>query len=248
MYASLFTYERNYDVIKAFCEAWCPSTNPLWMSFRELSISLWDLHTLLGLPMNGLLYDKVVPSAKELDGLDETGQRFVPRSCKFVLHPYHLLQRSSDVLQVSVNKWIKFWFRRATKYCEPPLCKEKKAVHFKSTHNPFGTFRVHGKWSTAEGALFSKLSIEGSLKEEMFLPTYFAYWLCTFTLSIDVVCSIHPSTFKVLSIIVAKRRVGLVVPVLASIYKGLNKVSKSSSPARVHSPFPIHFLDFWILS
>ncbi|KAL0461231.1 UNVERIFIED_CONTAM: hypothetical protein Slati_0010700 [Sesamum latifolium] len=73
VYASLFTYDRNSDVIKAFCEAWFPSTNTLLTFFGELSISLWDLHTLAGLSMNGLLYDEVVPCAKERGGVDETG-------------------------------------------------------------------------------------------------------------------------------------------------------------------------------
>ncbi|KAL0290406.1 UNVERIFIED_CONTAM: hypothetical protein Sangu_2575800 [Sesamum angustifolium] len=124
VYASLFTYDRNSDVIKTFYELWCPSTNTLLMSFGELSISLWDLHTLVGLPMNGLMYDEVVPSAKELDGVDKTGRRFVPHSHKFLLHAYHLLQINSNggqLSQVSIDKWIKFWLRRATKYCKPPL-------------------------------------------------------------------------------------------------------------------------------
>ncbi|KAL0392752.1 UNVERIFIED_CONTAM: hypothetical protein Sradi_2498000 [Sesamum radiatum] len=44
----------------------------------------------------------------------------------------------------------------------------------------------------------------------------------------------------------AGRKIGFVVPVLASIYKGLNKVCNSSRPSRVHSPFPIHFVYSWI--
>ncbi|KAL0430527.1 UNVERIFIED_CONTAM: hypothetical protein Sradi_0678700 [Sesamum radiatum] len=159
--------------------------------------------------MNGLLYNEVVPCAKELDGVDETG-------------------------------------RRITKYCEPPPHKEKKAVRPKLTHNPFGTFGVHGKPSTIEEALSSKLSIEGSLKEKTFLAAYLACWLCTFALPIDGVGSIHLSTFKVASIMAAGRRVGLVVPVLASVYKGLNKISGFSRLIHVPSPFPIHFVYSWI--
>ncbi|KAI3445188.1 hypothetical protein Pfo_001853, partial [Paulownia fortunei] len=60
VYASLFTYDSNSDIVKVFCEAWCPLTNTLLTSLGELSISLWDLHTLAGLPMIGFLYDKVV--------------------------------------------------------------------------------------------------------------------------------------------------------------------------------------------
>ncbi|KAL0375610.1 UNVERIFIED_CONTAM: hypothetical protein Scaly_0678600 [Sesamum calycinum] len=83
VYASLFTYDHNSDIVKAFCEAWCPLTNTLLTSSGEMSISLWDLHELVGLPMTGCLYDKVVPSALE-------------PSCKYLLYAYHLLQSADD--------------------------------------------------------------------------------------------------------------------------------------------------------
>lgn len=51
VYASLFTYDRNSDVLQAFCEAWCPKTNTLLTSAGEVSIYLWDLHILGGLPI-----------------------------------------------------------------------------------------------------------------------------------------------------------------------------------------------------
>ncbi|KAL0439646.1 UNVERIFIED_CONTAM: hypothetical protein Slati_2447600 [Sesamum latifolium] len=181
VYASLFTYDRNSEVIKAFCEAWCPSTNTLLTSFGELSISLWDLHTLAGLPINGLLYDEVV----------------------HVLRSLTVLTRRDEEPRSTVNL---------------PAQREKSGSS-QLTHNPSGTFGVHGKWSSAEESLFSKLGIEGSLKEETFLAAYLACWLCTFALPTDGVGLIRPSTFKVASIMAAGRRIGLVVPVLASIYK-----------------------------
>ncbi|TYJ95665.1 hypothetical protein E5676_scaffold104G00970 [Cucumis melo var. makuwa] len=48
--ASMYTYDRNSDIVRAFCEAWCPSTNTLHTSAGEMSISLWDLRVLGGLP------------------------------------------------------------------------------------------------------------------------------------------------------------------------------------------------------
>ncbi|KAL0340424.1 UNVERIFIED_CONTAM: hypothetical protein Sradi_4559200 [Sesamum radiatum] len=78
VYASLFTYDHNSDIVKAFCEAWCPLTNTLHTSAGEMSISLWDLHELVGLPMTGCLYDEVVPSALELTGVDEKREIYPP--------------------------------------------------------------------------------------------------------------------------------------------------------------------------
>ncbi|KAK4389546.1 hypothetical protein Sango_2291600 [Sesamum angolense] len=201
VYASLFTYDHNSDIVKAFCEAWCPLTNTLHTSAGEMSISLWDLHELVGLPMTGCLYDEVVSSALELTGVDEKRERFIPRSCKYLLYAYHLLQSTDDdrCSHVSIDKWVKFWSKKTAKYHPPPPRKEKKTVRPKSTHNPLGDIATHERWSTAEDALFAKLCIERSLKEEVYLAAYLACWLCLFVLPGNDVNSIRPSTFKMAS-------------------------------------------------
>ncbi|KAK4397402.1 hypothetical protein Sango_1576800 [Sesamum angolense] len=233
VYASLFTYDHNSDIVKAFCEAWCPLTNTLLTSAGEMSISLWDLHELVGLPMTGCLYDEVVPSALELTGVDEKRERFIPRSCKYLLYAYHLLQSADDdrCSHVSIDKWVKFWSKKTTKYHPPPPRKEKKTVRPKSTHNPLGDIATHERWSTAEDALFAKLCIERSLKEEVYLAAYLACWLCLFVLPGNDVNSIRPSTFKMASLMANGRRVNLAIPVLASIYEGLNTIATSPKPA-----------------
>ncbi|KAL0362170.1 UNVERIFIED_CONTAM: hypothetical protein Scaly_1172200 [Sesamum calycinum] len=136
VYASL--YDHNSDIVKAFCETWYPLTNTLLTSVGELSISLWDLHELAGLPMMGCLYDEVAP--------------------------------------------------------------KKKTVRPKSTHNPLGDIAIHERWSTAEETLFAKLCIERNLNEEAYLAAYLACLLCVFVLSNKDVNFIHPSTFKMESL------------------------------------------------
>ncbi|KAL0296096.1 UNVERIFIED_CONTAM: hypothetical protein Sradi_6661700 [Sesamum radiatum] len=151
-----------------------------------MSISLWDLHELIGLPMTGCLYDEVVPSALQLTGVDEKRERFIPRSSKYLLYAYHLLQSADDnrCSHVSIDKWVKFWSKKTIKYHSPPPRKEKKTVRPKSTHNPLGDIAIHERWSTAEEALFAKLCIEMSLKEEVYLVAYLACWLCVFVLPV----------------------------------------------------------------
>ncbi|KAL0453892.1 UNVERIFIED_CONTAM: hypothetical protein Slati_1367300 [Sesamum latifolium] len=248
VYALLFTYDHNSDVIKAFCEAWCPLTNTLLTSAGELSISLWDLHDLAGLPMMGCLYDEVVPSALELTGADEKGGRFIPRSSKYLLYAYHLLRGVDDdrCSTMSIDKWVTFWSKKAIKYHLTPPRKEKKTIRPKSTHNPLGDITTHNRWSTAEEALFEKLcNIEGNLKEEVYLAAYLACWLCTFVLPGKDVNSIRPSTFKMASMMASGRRVSLAIPVLVSIYEGLNTIATSSRPACTSPPFPVHFVYAW---
>ncbi|KAL0299443.1 UNVERIFIED_CONTAM: hypothetical protein Sradi_6604100 [Sesamum radiatum] len=160
----------------------------------------------------------VVPSALELTGVDEKRERFIP---------------------------VPFWSKK-TKYHSPPPRKEKKTVRPKSTHNPLGDIATHERWSTAEDALFAKLCIERSLKEEVYLAAYLACWLCLFVLPGNDVNSIRPSTFKMASLMANGRRVNLAIPVLASIYEGLNTIATSPKPAGTSHSFPIHFVYAWL--
>ncbi|KAL0454763.1 UNVERIFIED_CONTAM: hypothetical protein Slati_0815500 [Sesamum latifolium] len=96
---------------------------------------------------------------------------------------------SNKCSSVSIDKWVKFWSKKAIKYHLSPPRKEKKMVRPKYTHNPLGDIATHKRWSTTENALFDKLCIEGNLKEA-YLAAYLACWLCTFVLSDEDVNSI----------------------------------------------------------
>ncbi|PIN21569.1 hypothetical protein CDL12_05726 [Handroanthus impetiginosus] len=209
VYASLFTYDCNSEVRKAFFEA----------CFEELT------------------------------GVDKTNNRFIPHYCKYLFYTYHLLRKSAvggQFSNVSLKMWILFWSKKDMKYRQPPSRKEKKKTRPKSTHNPSGDFDVHQEWTTAEETPFSKLGLDRKLRDETYLAAYLACWLCTFVLSIDDVGSIRPTTFKIARMMATGRKVSLGIPVLASIYKGLNKVSNSSRPTHVGYSFPVHFIYAWL--
>ncbi|PIN11096.1 hypothetical protein CDL12_16307 [Handroanthus impetiginosus] len=202
VYASLFTYDRIPEVMKAFFEAWCPLTNTLLTSFGELSISLWDLHSIAGLPLTESLYDEVIPSFEELTSVDQTNNRFIPRSCKYLFHAYHLLRKSvvgGQFSRVSLEIWISFWSKKDMKYRQPLPRKEKKKIRPKSTHNPSGDFDVHQERTAMEETPFFKLGLDRKLRDETYLAAYLACWLCTFVLPINDVGSICPTTFKIAS-------------------------------------------------
>ena len=59
--------------MKAFYECWSLSTNTLYTLVGEISITLWDLSILGGLPCTGAFYDEVVPNTQELDGTNDQG-------------------------------------------------------------------------------------------------------------------------------------------------------------------------------
>ena len=125
VHASLFTYDCNKDVMRAFCEAWCPDTNTLHVAAGEVSISLWDLHKLGGLPMHEKnFYDEVIPSAAELTRYNNEG-KFLPKTCEYLFAAFHHLRKSTED-NVSIEDWINFWFRGEQRYSKPPARKLKK--------------------------------------------------------------------------------------------------------------------------
>uniref|UniRef100_M1D3K0 Aminotransferase-like plant mobile domain-containing protein n=1 Tax=Solanum tuberosum TaxID=4113 RepID=M1D3K0_SOLTU len=96
VFASLFTYDRNSNIIQAFCEAWCPQTNTLLTSIGETSISLWVFNILGSLPISGVPYEEVIPNSTELTGLDDKRERFLPRTCECMFAAFHHLKEKNN--------------------------------------------------------------------------------------------------------------------------------------------------------
>ena len=172
VYASLYTYDRNPDIIRAFCEAWCPVTNTLHTSVGELSISLWDLRLLGGLPIVGDIYEEVNPSALELTSVSETtNTKCVPHCCEFLFSAYHFLpKRQRGPSQVSINTWIRFWFKGATKYDfnKPRARKSKSITCPRSTHNPDGNLDESRERTAANEAVFDDLGISSAFRDKTY--------------------------------------------------------------------------------
>ena len=60
------------------------------------------------LPLHGMFYDEVIPSATELTGEDDKG-RFLPKCCEYLFVLYHFLsnKRNFDG-KVLVKDWVNF--------------------------------------------------------------------------------------------------------------------------------------------
>ncbi|KAA0055865.1 uncharacterized protein E5676_scaffold943G00610 [Cucumis melo var. makuwa] len=167
-WASLYTYDRNSDVVRAFCEAWCPSTNTLHIMADELSISLWDLWSFEGLPINGDFYEERIPSFKELTSTSRDKTKCLPTTCQYLFQAYYSIgctQRnvcstsSKNDSQVTISSWISFWYLGSRSYNKPTTQKQKKASRSKSTQNPDGSKIQAREWSCRESMLFAELEI-----------------------------------------------------------------------------------------
>ncbi|KAH0644118.1 hypothetical protein KY290_035094 [Solanum tuberosum] len=221
VYTSLYTYDIDDNVLHAFCELWRPSTNMLSTFIGEMSISLWDLQSIGGLPVEGHFYDEVVPSAKELTQTDTQKEFLLPQSCRYLFSAFYRLAKD-DLQEVSVHDWVKFWFRGPNRYAEPPQKVSK------------------------ENAPFVELDVEESLRDETNLAAFFACWLCKFVLSNKKVNHVRSSVFKVASLMAHGKKFSITVPVLASIYRGLKEISTSSNLSVANIIFPIHYVYGWL--
>ncbi|KAG5531747.1 hypothetical protein RHGRI_026389 [Rhododendron griersonianum] len=140
VFASLFTYVRNTNLIRSFCELWYPSTNSLHVPIGEVSISLWDLRLTGGLSIDGIFYDEAVPSARELTSVDKKDVPLLPSSCKYLFLAYRKIYCASKTSNITTHDWVKFWFKETSRYKEPapppPLGFRRKG-QWEFVVNPF---------------------------------------------------------------------------------------------------------------
>ncbi|KAH0709108.1 hypothetical protein KY284_010535 [Solanum tuberosum] len=247
VYTSLFTYDYDDNVLHAFYELWRPSTNTLPTFIGEMSISLWDLQSIGGLPVQGHFYDEVVPLAKELTQTDTKKELLLPQSCRYLFSAFYRLAKD-DIQEVSVHDWVMFWFRGPNRYAEPPQKVSKvRATKPRLNHNPSGHIDSNFLPRTdEENAPFVELDVEESLRYETNLAAFFACWLCKFVLPNKNVNHVRASVFKVASLMAHGKKFSLAVPVLASIYRGLKEISTSSNLSVANIIFPIHYVYGWL--
>jgi hypothetical protein len=240
--ASLFTYDRNVHAMQAFFEYWCPATNTLHTSVGEISITLWDLCRIGGLLLFGSFYDEVVPSAKEMSSL--------PSSCEYLFAAFHHLSLElGGPDSVTSTEWVGFWFRGSVRYPKPPNRRSlRRSARGKSSHNPRGIITTYRNQCRTEDeeAPFRILKVSEKAKEETWLAALLSCWLGEFVFPGKEANLIRPGIFKVASSMARGKKYCLAVPVLATIYKGLNDIASSSVPSKCDTTFPAHYLNAWL--
>ena len=92
VYTSLYSYNCDMHVLRAFCERWCPTSHILHTISGEVSISLWGLHRPGKLPISGKIYDEIVPSLQAFKHRDKQNLRTMP-SCKFLFAAFRSLEK-----------------------------------------------------------------------------------------------------------------------------------------------------------
>ncbi|XP_074298273.1 uncharacterized protein LOC141629116 [Silene latifolia] len=249
VYASLYSYDKDLQIMRAIFEGWCPDTNTFHTVEGEFYISLWDLKKLGGLPIVGEIYDETVSQLSILKSKTEEKNLTVLATCTFLFTAFHyLLKESKDKGEVSAQQWIDFWCKWQVVY--PPPVKSRRTTKNPpaSTQNPSGEIepRSSDEWTEEERSLFEKLACNDSRRAKFYLPAHLSCWLCIFVLPEDSDRLIRPATFEIASMMEEGRVFSLAITVLASIYKGLNGLATSMNPGYSRSFFPTHYLYGWI--
>ncbi|XP_056684069.1 uncharacterized protein [Spinacia oleracea] len=242
VYASMYIYKCNSPVMQAFCESWCPTTNTLHTSVGEMSISLWDIYDLGGLPVTGLFYDEVVPSAVELEGSDDEHSLYLPYSCKYLFMALHYLSEKHKVTTITFETWCDFWFRDASKYF---LASGNKKSVLPTLMKDFSSFNGPRSWSHKMYEAFRILRIPEAHHRQTYLAAFLSCWLCAFVLPVSDLGCIRPGSFKPASFLASGKETSLAIPVLASIYHGLSKISNSPTPSKHRESFPAQYVYVW---
>lgn len=173
VFTSLFTYVRNPNVIRAFCESWCPTANTLHTPSGENFISLWDLQVMGALSIADIFYDEVVPNANELLDMDNRSKSYLPPSCKYLFLVVHTLrEKVNSQYMVSMTKWINYWFRGPLKYPKPLARNSKLVKPPKCSYNPLGFMDLICGWTPNEKKVFANMGIEDNLKQEVQLAAF----------------------------------------------------------------------------
>lgn len=106
LYSSLFSYDVNLTIFKAFCELWCHTTNTFCTESSDMSISLLDLWIIGELPGDDAYYEEEIPFAKELLSAGRRNNN-IPATYSFLFSAFHrLCQDVHGIVWLPVSKWI----------------------------------------------------------------------------------------------------------------------------------------------
>ncbi|KAF7136554.1 hypothetical protein RHSIM_Rhsim08G0107300 [Rhododendron simsii] len=200
-----------------------------------------------GLSIDGIFYDEVVSSGRELIGVDKKDVPLLPPSCKYLFLAYHKIYCASETSNVIMHDWVKFWFKEEPRYKQPLARVLKKRLgEPRTSNNPTGFIGEKKPRSKDTEKVFDNLGVKKDVKEETNLATLLSCWLCVFVLPNKEVDQIRPGVFKVASMMAQGKRFSLAVPVIASIYHGLREITSSHNPSTCGTAFPIHYVYGWL--
>ncbi|KAL2922068.1 hypothetical protein RDABS01_013559 [Bienertia sinuspersici] len=143
---------------------------------------------------------------------------------------------TSGKSHATFEEWCRFWFRGLEQYST--INTPKAVKNFSEFGDPTSWSNVH--------EVFVVLDVPEKHRKQTYFTAFLSRWLYAFVLPVKNLGCIGPSVFNLASLLASEQRVSLAIPVLASIYRGLNDLSNSSAPAQRREHFPDHYVYAWI--
>ncbi|KAJ8439010.1 hypothetical protein Cgig2_028456 [Carnegiea gigantea] len=220
---SQFPYHFDANVWRAFCELWGPLTNTLHHGAGEVSISLYDLERVGGLPILGDIYEEFLPQNKDLVS-----------AAAELLHIHAELCEFHKAKYIYYDLWLDHFYREYLVYFaygeQTDSEKEKVETKKKSPVRISCQKRMTDLYITAEGEL----------------AAFLAFWLSCFVLPHDKE-AIRPETFVMAALMASGQRVSLAPTVLGYIYHGLGDAANNPDyPGKANTIFTIHYVIGWL--
>ena len=129
----------------------------------------------------------------------------------------------------------------------PPTHSCRQETGPTKTHNPSGQILPYEIcWSQNELDAFKGLGVLKEKRDNTYLVAYLSCWLCVFILLKTGHRRIRLETFETASLMALDYTFSLAVPVLASLYRGLNGISYVAKPFYSRSFFLCHYLYGWL--
>ncbi|KAG9442486.1 hypothetical protein H6P81_018340 [Aristolochia fimbriata] len=213
LWASIFQYNCDVSVVRAFIDGWSTETNTLVTCQGELSITLLDMDWIFGLPIFGHFYDEVSPTVADFTNVRSSA---LPYSCRCLFLAYHNLCRSSEFNVLSTTAWVEFWFRT-----------EDDAV---PVHDPWTAWYArYGKGAATprertntKREVFDFLHVTPGKEDEVHLAALLSIWLSRYVFH-STADDLRPMVFKVGSYMAIGVSFALAGPALACLYKDLGQ-------------------------
>ncbi|KMS97487.1 hypothetical protein BVRB_5g126530 [Beta vulgaris subsp. vulgaris] len=180
---------------------------------------------------------------------DKEGKRLLSQACEVLFIFYHTLTKDPNSRKgVSAQSWIDFWCKQKRVHEEPTKSLRYFESRPKFTINPSVNIEIQPiVWEKAESDMFDLLGIKSvNRRTYISVAAFISFWLCTFVLPDSEERLIRPSTFEIVALMACGHTFSLAIPLLSSIYFGLNAIASAPKPDFSKTFFPAHYLYGWL--
>ncbi|CAN6552507.1 unnamed protein product [Malus baccata var. baccata] len=218
---SCYPYKYSSNVWKAFCELWGPLTNTFHQGNGEMSISLYDLKVIGGLPILGAPYEEFIPPNGDL-----CKKEAYPSTLPELLRIHSQLCKFYGQKHIFWNQWLDHFYRGKIVYA--------------------GYGEKNQRMSPNEQKIFKARGILLEVTKEGALAAFLVFWLCRFVLPLKG-GKVRPETFPMACLMAQGSKVSLAPTVLGYIYRGLGDiVSCPRGPGFTYISMPVHYIVGWL--